>query len=128
MNPHQPAVAAAQRQSCDTDFGVGAAGGREADGLGGSVEFAPAGARMRTCRAPAGVDDNVAHLRGVDYEAAVADCGAGARMAAAADCNLDFAIARETDAGDDVVGGDAVGDRGWTLIDEAVPDLARRFV
>ena len=48
------------------------------------------------------VDQNAVHRREVDHHAAIRARQSGDRVPAAADCDLDPAVAREVDGGDDV--------------------------
>ena len=92
---HEVTEPAAQGQPADASVADDAAGGSEAVGLGGPVEFAPehpAGCGGGLCLR---VDANRLHVREVDHQPALAHRQAGDGVAAAADRHLEVVLAGE---------------------------------
>lgn len=125
---HQPAEAAAERQTADAGVGHGTAGRGEPEGLGLAVKLAPEHAALRLDRAGGGVDAGGLHQGQVDHQATVAGGKASRAVAAAADGDQEFVLAREIDRLDDVGHPGALGDQAGALVDHPVPELARRIV
>ena len=78
--------------------------------------------------APARVDDDLAHAREVDHQAALGDGVAGDVMAAAANAEQHPMAGGEAHRRLHVGLARAAGDRRRAAIDGGVPDLARRLV
>jgi hypothetical protein len=95
MYSHQPSIAAAERESRNSDFGVGTTDGREAIRLGGVIDLTPARAAFGADPSRLRIDAHLAHPRGIDHQTVVAYSGASAGMAAAADGGQDSALARK---------------------------------
>jgi hypothetical protein len=121
MYSHQPSIAAAERESRNSDFGVGTTDGREAIRLGGVIDLTPARADFGADPSRPRIDAHLAHPRSIDHQTVVAYSGARAGMAAAADGGQDPALAREAHTDSDVFDANAVRDRARMAVDQSVP-------
>jgi hypothetical protein len=120
----EPAAAAAERQPGDAGRRDAPARGRQAEGLRGAVELAPAQARSGAHGAPGGVDLDPLHRRDVDHDAAVADREPDHAVTAAAHRQRQLALARVPDRRRDVGRRSAAGDDLGAAIDHRVEHSA----
>ena len=121
---HEPADAAAQAEAADSGVAHDAAGGSEAVGLRLVIDVAPQGAALNESRALDGIDRDSAHRRQVDHDPAVAHCGAGDVVTAAANGDLEVVVAGEPHGCGHVGGAATAGDQSRAPVDGAVPDGA----
>ena len=84
---HQPADAAAERETADAGGGDEPAGGGQPVGLGLVIDVPPQGPTARVCPAGLRLDPYPLHLREVDDEAAVTGREPGDAVPAAANCD-----------------------------------------
>jgi hypothetical protein len=83
---------------------------------------------LRAHRPRVRVDVDALHLGEVDQQRAVGDASPGDAVAAAADGDLEPALAREVDRGGDVARAPAAHDQRRPSVDEPVVDEASRLV
>ena len=119
---HQPAIAAAQREAGDADFGIGAAWNGKTECLRRMVHVPPGDAGLGPHDAAIGHDANAFHARHVDHQPVIAQCGSGAGVAAAAYCHRQGVVLRKTDACNDVGHVGASRNQQRPPVDAAVPD------
>jgi len=125
---HQPAQAAAERETRDASGRDLAAGRRQPEGLRLVVELAPRHAALRLHRASRPVHADTLHRRQVDHQAPVTDGVAGDVVTAAAHGDQQLVGPREIDGGEHVGRTGAPRDQGGLAVDRAVPDTARGVV
>src|SRR6516165_8991488 len=128
MNPHEPTVAAAQRQSGNADLGIRPAGNRQTEGLSCAVELAPQHSALGLSDPGCGVDLNCLHEREVDHKSIIANRCTGTTVSASPHCDKKPALAGKAQCDHDLPLVCAKGDQGRSTIDPPVPDLSSRVV
>src|SRR5262249_39523856 len=101
-----------------------AGGRRQAERVGGVVDLGPGAAPLDPDRPPLRIDPDLAHVRQVDDDAAVADRQPGDVMAAAPDRYEQVVLPREADRVDHVVGAGTADDQRRAPVDHGVVDPA----
>jgi hypothetical protein len=91
--------------------------------LGRGVERAPGRAALGRRGGDVRVDGDLVHPPHVDHEPAVGEARAGDAVPAAADRQLEIALAAEGDRGGDVLGALALCDHRGPAVDHRVEDL-----
>ena len=115
---------AVQRQAGDTRRRDDAAGHREAEQLGLTIEVSPGRAALHTDGLRIRVDVDTAHLREVEHDSAVVDGVAGDVVPSGLDREHEALLAREVDRVDDVGCTAALHDQRRAPIDQRIPDRA----
>ena len=119
---HQPGDAAAERETRDPGAGDDAAGGREPERAGGTVELTDRDASLRPDRGSARIDVDPLHQREVDHQPTIGDRPAGDVVAAAAHRDLQSLAPAEVDRVHDVRRVHAARDHGGMPVDQPVVD------
>ena len=120
----QPADAAAERQTAETDRGHVGTRRRQPVVVGLGIVLAPGQTRLRPGDAPVGVDLEPLHGGQVDDQPAVDGAVAGRAVPAAAHRQRQIVGAGELDRRAHVVGVAGANDQRRVAIDRGVPDLA----
>src|SRR5262245_25791200 len=103
MNPHEPTLAAAQRQSGNADLGIRPAGYRQTGGLSCAVEFAPQRSALGLRAAACGIDLNCLHEREVDHQAIIADRCTCTTVSASTHCDEKLVLAGKAQCDHDIL-------------------------
>jgi hypothetical protein len=127
-SPHEPTIAAAQRQSSNANLGICPAGNRQTEGLSCTVEFAPQHSALGLRAAASGIDLNCLHEREVDHKAIIADRCACTTVSASPYCDEKLVLAGKSQCDHDLLLICAKRDQRRSTIDPSIPDLSSRFV
>src|SRR5262249_9367329 len=124
MNPHEPTIAAAQRQSVNADLGIRPAGNRQTEGLSCAVEFPPQHSALGLSAAGCGIDLNCLHEREVDYKSIIANRCTGTTVSASPHRDEKLVLAGKSQCDHDLLIIRAKGDQRRSTIDPSIPDLS----
>src|SRR5215475_9387905 len=128
MNPHEPTIAAAQRQSGNADLGIRPAGNRQTEGLSCAVEFSPQHSALGLSAAGCGIDLNCLHKREVDHKPIIANCCTGTTVSASPHCDEKLVLAGKSQCDHDLFLIRAKRDQRRSTIDPSIPDLSSCLV
>src|SRR5262245_43685181 len=98
MNTHEPTIAAAQRQSGNTDLGIRPTRYRQTEGLRCAVEFAPQHSALGLRAVGRCIDFDCLHEREVDHKSIIADRCTGTTVSASPHCNEKLVLAGKRNA------------------------------
>src|SRR5262249_1874388 len=128
MNTHEPAIAAAQRQSGNADLGIRPTGNRQTEGLSCAVEFAPQHSALGLSAAGCGIDLNCLHEGEVDHKSIMANRCTGTTVSPSPHCDEKLVLAGKSQCDHDLPLVCAKGNQGWSTIDPSIPDLSNGVV
>jgi hypothetical protein len=128
MEAHQPAVAAAERQSRNPNLRIRAARNRQAKCLCRAIEITPQCTALRIRSAIRGIDLDRLHAREIDHQPIVTYRRPGGTMSAATDCHEQVMLARETHSGCNLAVIRTERNKSRPTINPSVPDSPRFVV
>src|SRR5262249_25458661 len=124
MNPHEPTIAAAQRQSCNANLGIRPAGNHQTVGLSRAIEFAPQHSALGLSAAGYDIDLNCLHEREVDHKSIIANRCTGTTVSASPHCDEKLVLASKSQCDHDLLVIRAKRDQRRSTIDPSIPYLS----